>query len=186
MARRLPHERPMLNADLDNQLQEPHRVRDAGGINLGGYQPEPGAGQMTVADIRVTEKHEAYQFLKGLRNYLNANLPLSQQMRKEVRDLVTKSRKVNNQKHLKNPESAFTNHFLIPRIFDVVSKRVGKDKARQCMLLRIYSNEKRLLLGYFRSATGATSIQQGHCGQTTGNYASVERRSEKTNNPERT
>jgi hypothetical protein len=55
-------------------------------------------------------------------------------MRKEVRDLVTSSRRDNNQKHLKNPESAFTNHFLIPRIFDVVSERVGKSNARQCVL----------------------------------------------------
>lgn len=89
---------------------------------------------MTEIDTRVTQKHEAYQFLKGLQKHLNANLPSPQQMRKEIQDIVTISRKDNAQKHLNMPEAAFTNHFLIPRIFDVVSERVGKDKARQCLL----------------------------------------------------
>ncbi len=89
---------------------------------------------MTETDLRVTQKNEAYQFMKGLEKHLNENLPSPQQMRKEVRDLVAASRKDNKHKHLKNPESAFTNHFLIPRIFDFVSERVGKSEAQQCML----------------------------------------------------
>jgi hypothetical protein len=91
-------------------------------------------GAMTETDIRVTQKNDAYQFLKGLEKHLNKTLPSPQQMRKEVRDLVTNARKENNPKHLKHPESAFTNHFLIPRIFDFVSERVGSSNARQCML----------------------------------------------------
>lgn len=89
---------------------------------------------MTETDVREIQKHEAYQFLKGLEKHLNAMLPSWQQMRKEVQDLVTSARRDNNPKHLKNPESAFTNYFLIPRIFDFVSERIGKDNARQSML----------------------------------------------------
>jgi hypothetical protein len=57
-------------------------------------------------------------------------------MQRDVRDLVANSRRDNNQEHqhLKDPESVFTNHFLIPRIFDVVSERVEKSNARECML----------------------------------------------------
>src|ERR1039458_6397405 len=89
---------------------------------------------MAETELRVTQKHDAYEFLKGLQKHLNASLPSPPQMRKEVRDMVTNSRKDNKEKHLKLPESAFTNHFLIPLIFDVVSERVGKTNARQCML----------------------------------------------------
>jgi hypothetical protein len=89
---------------------------------------------MTETDLRVTQKNEAYQFLKGLQKHLNANLPSSQQMRKEVRDIVANSKNDKKQNHLKYPEAAFTNHYLIPRIFDIVSERVGKSNARQCML----------------------------------------------------
>src|SRR5450830_1232824 len=89
---------------------------------------------MTETDKRVAEKNEAYQFLKGLQKSLNTNLPPPHQMRKEIRDIVTISRKDNSEKHLKDPESAFTNQFLIPRIFEVVAERVGKPKAQQCML----------------------------------------------------
>jgi len=97
------------------------------GINKGRYA-------MTEIDERKIQKHDAFQFLKGLEKHLNSTLPSWQQMRKEVRDLVTNARRDNFPTHLKNPESAFTNHFLIPRIFDIVSERVGKDKSQQCML----------------------------------------------------
>jgi hypothetical protein len=82
----------------------------------------------------VTQKDEAYQFLKEMQKHLNANLPSPQQMRKEVRDIVANSKNDEEKNHLKYPEAAFTNHFLIPQIFDVVSGRVGKSKAQQCML----------------------------------------------------
>jgi hypothetical protein len=89
---------------------------------------------MTETDLRVTQKYEAYEFLKGLKKHLNKNLSSPQQMRKKVRDLVTSSRSDNKQKHLKSPEAAFTNQFLIPCIFEDISERVGKSKAQQCML----------------------------------------------------
>lgn len=89
---------------------------------------------MTEADIRATQKNEAYQFLKGLRKHLNANLPSPQQMREKIREIVTSSKNNDQQKHLNVAEAAFTNHFFIPRIFDVVSQHVGKSNAPQCML----------------------------------------------------
>ncbi len=89
---------------------------------------------MTETDPSVTQKDEAYQFLQGLKGYLNKTLPPPQRMRKEIRELVTSARKSNEQKYLKNPESALTNRFLIPYIFNFVSERMGKLNAQQCML----------------------------------------------------
>jgi hypothetical protein len=91
---------------------------------------------MTETDIRMIQKNDAYQFLKKLEKHLNATLPPPQQMRQEVRDRVMAARRDNNKEdqHLKDPESVFTNHFLIPRIFGVVSECVGNSNAQQCML----------------------------------------------------
>jgi hypothetical protein len=88
---------------------------------------------MTETDIRVTKKYEAYQFLKGLRTHLNRNLPTPEQMRSRIREVVSKSKNDNKQKHLNVPEAAFTNDFLIPHISKVISERVRKS-ASQCML----------------------------------------------------
>jgi hypothetical protein len=38
---------------------------------------------MTETDERVTQKDEAYQFLKEMRRHLNATLPAPEQMQKE-------------------------------------------------------------------------------------------------------
>ena len=89
---------------------------------------------MTETDERVTQKHEAYQFLKGLQKHLNVTLPSPQEMRNRIRETVTKAKNNNEQKHLNVPEAAFTNDFLIPHISEVVSERVGKSNAPQCML----------------------------------------------------
>src|SRR5262245_19429062 len=89
---------------------------------------------VTETDIRVTQKDEAYQFLKEMQKHLNANLPSAQQMGKQVRDIVVNSITDEEKNHLRYPDAAFTNHFLIPHIFDVVSGRVGKSEAQQCML----------------------------------------------------
>ena len=89
---------------------------------------------MTETDIRVTQKHEAYQFLKELQKHLNASLPSPQQIRKEVRDIVVNSKNNDKQKHVNSPETAFTNGLLIQRISQVVSERVGESNAQQCML----------------------------------------------------
>jgi hypothetical protein len=89
---------------------------------------------MAATDVKMAKKHEVYQFLKGLNDHLNASLPSAHQMQKEIREMVMDARKNNQPKHLKNPESALTNHFLVPHIFNFVSERVGKLDAQQCML----------------------------------------------------
>ena len=79
---------------------------------------------MTETDIRVTQKNEAYQFLKKLEGELNSTLPSPADLQASIRTTPG------------IPEDAFLSGHVIPKLFDSMAKYNGMDatKARQALL----------------------------------------------------
>jgi hypothetical protein len=89
---------------------------------------------VTEVDTRATQKNGAYHFLEELKQHLCERLPPPQKIAQEVRRIVASAKANDNPKHLKSPEAVLTNHFLIPAIFEFVSRRIGKVDAQLSML----------------------------------------------------
>lgn len=81
-------------------------------------------------------KQDAYSFLKSLENRLNSSLPAPNELRTEIRKIVRDSKSDDLSEHLRLPESAFLNRFIMRPLFELVSAHDGMDisTARKAIL----------------------------------------------------
>jgi hypothetical protein len=109
---------------------------------------------LSVVQAYDQRKKDAYLFLKTLEKELNLRLLPPEQLRTDIRKLVAES-KGNSNEHLRTPESAFLNKFVIPKLFELVAARDGMDdsKAKQALL----SEYKRMREKY--ASSGASPIR---------------------------
>jgi hypothetical protein len=95
---------------------------------------------MSPADL--VQKDAAYRFLEALKATLNAELPPPDQIRSTVREIAAASKADKAKAHLRWPESAFLNHFVIPKIFYLIQtfEEIDEAQARRAFLCEGYGN----------------------------------------------
>lgn len=82
------------------------------------------------------EQITAGGFLEKLEETLNARLPKGASMNPIIRGMVAEAKTDNAKKHLKLPESAFLNHFVLPAVFEQLQTEAGLsvEQSREALL----------------------------------------------------
>jgi hypothetical protein len=107
--------------------------------------------QLSDAQVHDQRKRDAYLFLERFEKALNSKLPPPSQLRSQVRN------KAESQKHLRGPEAAFLNTFVVPTLWEMMSSHDGMngEKAKESLL-----NEYRWMRKDYCS--GGTSRSEKH------------------------
>lgn len=82
-------------------------------------------------------KDEAYSQLQAVEKFLRSSgMPLGPDMSAEIRRIVTQAKSVQDRKHLKLPEAAFLNTYVVPGIARYLREECGlnESQAREALL----------------------------------------------------
>jgi hypothetical protein len=94
-----------------------------------------------MPQVDSIQKDNTRRFLEGLQETLNAELPPLDHLRSKVRQTAAASKEDSSRAHLRGPESAFLNSFVIPKIFDQMQRvGIGATEARRAFLCEGYAN----------------------------------------------
>jgi hypothetical protein len=103
-------------------------------------------------------KQDAYSFLKDLEAKLNSVLKSPRELRAFIRKKVAESKTDESKAHLRLPESAFFNLFVVPTLSELVSAHLmDSSKAQQALL----SEYKAMRINYC-SPSGAPTRTEKH------------------------
>src|SRR5262249_31222573 len=101
--------------------------------------------EVSFAEAYAERKRNAYAFLEQLQAKFNATIPASADMRKEIRQIVVKSKTDDSRKHMRRPEEAFLNTYIVPGLFEFLTStsfplKMDKGSARHAILSENYRN----------------------------------------------
>jgi hypothetical protein len=100
---------------------------------------------LSVAQIYDQRKYDAYSFLKHLEKTLNSTIPPPTELRAEIRKTVADSKASDSQKHMRRPEEAFLNLYVVPEISRFLKSHLGmgENSAHRALLSENYRNMRR-------------------------------------------
>lgn len=86
--------------------------------------------------LSATTKASAHQFLTDLQRSIARGCPKGTDMEVEIRRTIAAAREDTSSKHLRSPEGAFLNRFVVPILFDQIRESAGlsDEQARQALL----------------------------------------------------
>lgn len=75
-------------------------------------------------------KDQAYEFLHELERDLNARIPAPPIVADEIARIMKSSKHDPSQKHKRSAESAFLNHYVIPKLYELIARRPDMDREK--------------------------------------------------------
>ena len=95
-----------------------------------------------LLENKMTNKTEAYEFLKSLHKKLDSELPSPDAMRENIPSVVQEAKKDDNKKHMRQAEDAFLHHYAFPILFEHMLSVEGVDhhSAVDSLLSEYYRN----------------------------------------------
>ncbi len=95
-----------------------------------------------MSQVDPTQKERARCFLERAEAALNTDLPPPPELRKAIREIVADSQSDVSKRHMRSPESAFLNRYIIPKIYLLMQtiNGINKEQARQAFLCEGYAN----------------------------------------------
>ena len=105
--------------------------------------------QKCIEIDKIADKAAALQFLDGLRLSLERRLPSPAKLRAEVREVMYSARDNATRPHMRRPEEAFLNHFVIPQLFNELQTQLGLEpkRAQTALLSENYRHMQTLSSG---------------------------------------